>query len=142
MEQREAKPHTQYKMDAVLNLSSKELTADERRELASPTLRKLPIKEIIIGVETLIKTANIPTETAMDLRNTTIREIDRMERLEKKKPTKPNLTKQEWSAVKTLAADTERRIVKGDKGDKSIVMDYGLQSTSTGQRQRDNNSYE
>ena len=31
--------------------------------------------------------------------------------------------------MKTLAADTDRRIVKGDKGDKSIVMDYGLEAT-------------
>ena len=30
--------------------------------------------------------------------------------------------------MRTLAAEKDRRIVKWDKGDKSIVMDYGLEA--------------
>ena len=124
---------TRYKTDAVLNLSSIDLSADETRVLAqgfifSPTLRELPIRDIIIGVEALVKTGKITQEIATDPRNTTITEIDRMQRREKQKPSKPNLSKREWAAVQTLAAEKDRRIVNGDKGDKSIVMDYGLEA--------------
>jgi hypothetical protein len=134
MAQRNNNKEMQFKMDAVLNRSSKELTAVETRILARgfkfrPSLQRLPIKDIVIGIETLIKTAKMPPETATELRNITITEIDKMQRTEKRKPSKPNLSRQEWQAVKTLAADTDRRIVKGDKGDKSIVMDYGLEAT-------------
>ena len=72
----------------MLNLSSIDLSADETRVLAqgfifSPTLRELPIRDIIIGVEALVKTGKITQEIATDPRNTTITEIDRMQRREK-----------------------------------------------------------
>ena len=118
-----------YKTDAVLNLSSKQLSTVQTNVLARgfkfrPTLRTIPIQDIIIGIESLIKTAKLSTETATNLRNTTIKEIDRMERRENRNPTKQNLSKREWSAITSLAAERDRRIIPADKGDKSIVMDY------------------
>ena len=92
------------------------------------TLQQLPIKDIIIGTETLIKTAGIKPDVATKLRNMTIKEIGRMQDLEKHRPTKKNLTTREWKTVKTVAADTSRRVVLADKDDKSIVTDYGLEA--------------
>ena len=46
----------------------------------------------------------------------------------KSRPTKKNLSIKEWKAVKAIAADTTRRIVPADKGDKTIVTDYGLEA--------------
>ena len=51
-----------------------------------------------------------------------------MQGLEKRRPTKKNLTTREWKAVKTIAADTSRRVVQADKGDKLIETDYGLEA--------------
>ena len=121
----------------MLNLSSVPLSANEINVLTRgfkfrPTLylEDLPIKEIIVATESMIKTANISSDTATKIRNTTIKEIGRMQDLEKRRPTKKNLSTKEWKAVKTLAADTKRRIVPADKGDKTIVTctDYGLQA--------------
>ena len=51
-----------------------------------------------------------------------------MERLENRNLTKQNLSKRVWSAITSLAADRDRRIIPADKGDKSIVMDYGWET--------------
>ena len=51
-----------------------------------------------------------------------------MERRENRNPIKQNLSKREWSAITSLAADRDRRIIPADKGDKSIVMDYGWET--------------
>ena len=69
MAQRNNNKEMQFKTDAVLNRSLKELTAVETRILARgfkfrPSLQRLPIKDIVIGIETLIKTAKMPPETA------------------------------------------------------------------------------
>jgi len=133
MAQKQTRPALNLKLDAVVNLSSKKLSEDETNVLARgfkfrPTLQQLPIKDIIIGTETLIKTAGIKPDVATKLRNMTIKEIGRMQDLEKRRPTKKNLTTKEWKAVKTIAADTSRQVVPADKGDKSIVTDYGLEA--------------
>jgi hypothetical protein len=117
--------------NAVINLSSKGLSQDETNVLARgfkfrPTLKELPIREIIIATETLIKTASIPPPTAAHLRNTTLTEIEKMKDREKRKPTKMNLSSREWKAIKKIADDKERIVIPADKGDKSVVMDYGM----------------
>ena len=68
--------------NAVINLSSKGLSQDETNVLARgfkfrPTLKELPIREIIIATETLIKTASIPPSTAAHLRNATLTETEK-----------------------------------------------------------------
>ena len=133
MSERKNRPAVQFKMDAVLNLSSKELSPEEKRVLARgfkfrPTLNEIPVTDLIIGTETLIKSANIPADVATKIRNITVVELKRMQSLEKRRPTKKNLSKKEWVAVQSLAADKITRIVPADKGDKSIVTDYGLQA--------------
>ena len=91
-------------------------------------MNEIPVTELIIGTETLIKSANISADVATKIRNTTVVELKRMQTLEKRRPTKKNLSKKEWVAVQSLAADKTTRIVPADKGDKSIVTDYGLQA--------------
>ena len=118
-----------YKLGAVINLSSVDLTEDETRVLSRgfkfrPTLRELPIQEIIIGTEALIKSAKVEPDIAIRLRGKVSKEIDRMLALEKRRPTKQNITKKEWVAVHRLKQDQERIIIPADKGDKSIVMNY------------------
>ena len=74
-----------YKIDEVLNLSSKQLSTVQTNVPARgffkfrPSMQSIPIQDIIIGIESLIQTAKLPKETATSLRNTTIKEIDRME---------------------------------------------------------------
>ena len=51
-----------------------------------------------------------------------------MEWREYRNPTKQNLSKTEWSAITSLAADRDRRIIPADKSDKSIVIDYGWET--------------
>jgi hypothetical protein len=101
------RPIVKYKLDAVLNLSSKDLTEDEARVLARgfkfrPTLTQLPIKDIIISTEALIKTAKIAPNVATRMRTKVAKEIDRMQDRERRRPTKQNLTTKEWKAVKNL----------------------------------------
>ena len=67
----------------------------------------------------------IDPSTATRLRNTIITEIDKMKDLEKRRPTKQNMSKLEWTAVYEMANDHESIIIPADKGDKSIAMDYG-----------------
>ena len=86
-----------YKLDAVVNLSSKELTEDEIRVLARgfkfrPTLKQLPIKDIIISTEALVKTAKIPQDVAMRMRTSVAKEISRMQDRERRRPTKQNIS--------------------------------------------------
>ena len=98
-------PPVKYKLDAVLNLSSKYLTEDEARVLARgfkfrPTLAQLPIKDIIISTEDLIKTASIAPDVATRMRTKVAKEIDQMQDRERHRPTKQNLTMKELKAVK------------------------------------------
>ena len=93
MAQKQKRPAPNLKLDSVVNLSSKKLSEDETNVLArgfkfTLTLQELPIKDIIIGTETLIKTAGIKPDVATKLRNMTIKEIGRMQDLEKRSPTK------------------------------------------------------
>ena len=115
-------------LDAVLNISKKELTEDETRVLARgfkfrPT-PNLPIKDVIIGTEALIKTTKVAPEIANHMRSRIVKELNRMQDLEKRRPTKPNMSPKEWVAVNNLKKDKETIIIPVDKGDKSIVMDY------------------
>ena len=91
MSMKEKKPSMKFKLDAVLNLSSKKLSQEEAQILARgfkfrPTLEELPIKDIIVATETLIKTAGISDDTATKIRNMTIKEIGHMQDEEKDRP--------------------------------------------------------
>ena len=66
---KKAEPSKKLILDAVLNLSSVPLSANEINVLARgfkfrPTLEDLSIKEIIVATESMIKTVNISGDTA------------------------------------------------------------------------------
>ena len=76
---------------------------DETRVLARgfkfrPT-PNLPMKDIVIGTEALIKTAKVALEIANHMRSRIVKKINWMQDLEKRRPTKPNLSKKEWVVV-------------------------------------------
>ena len=79
-----------------------------------------------MGTEAYIKTAKVALGIANHMQSRVIKEIDRMQAREKRRPTKQNMTPKEWVAVHKLKADTDRIIIPADKGDKSIVMEYSL----------------
>ena len=85
--------------------------------------KELPIQEIIIATENLIKTASIPAEIPTHMRNTVITGI------EKRKPMKSNLSTKEWKAIKKIIENNEQIAITADKGHKSIMMDYGMEAT-------------
>ena len=58
------------------------------------------------------------------IRNAIVTEFHRMQKLEKIRPSRSNLNKAEWSAIKQLRECKQRIIISADKGDKSIVMDF------------------
>ena len=77
------RPKKQYKLDAVLNLSSRQLSKEETEVLAlgfnfRPSLPDLPIKDYIVATESYIKKANLDETTGAEIRNAIIRETDRM----------------------------------------------------------------
>ena len=85
--QKPDKPQMRYKLDAVLNLSKKELAEDETRVLARgfkfrPT-PNLPIKDVIIGTEALIKTTKVAPEIANHMRSRIVKELNRRQDPEK-----------------------------------------------------------
>ena len=93
-------PQKRFKLDAVLNLWKKGLTEDETRVLSRgfkfcPTLN-LPIKDVIIGIGALIKTTDVAPEIANHMRSRIVKELNRMQDLEKRRPTKPNMSPNEW----------------------------------------------
>jgi hypothetical protein len=61
-----------------------------------PTLEELPIRDITIGTETLIKTAGVQPDVAMRLRNIPIEAKGWMQDQEKCRPAKQNLFTKEW----------------------------------------------
>ena len=110
--QKPDRPQMRYKIDAVLSLSKKELTEDETRVLARgikfrPTPNP-PIKDFIIGTEALIKTTKVAPEIANHMRSRIVKELNRMQDLEKRRPTKPNMSPKEWVAVNKLKKDKEK----------------------------------
>ena len=86
----------------------------------------------MIGIETLIKTAKMPPETATELRNITITEIDKMQRTEKRKPSKPNLLRQECQAVNTRCRYGQQN--RDKRGRLLWTMDWKLRSVKREQR--------
>ena len=116
--------------DAILNLSDKPLLDSQERVLARgfkfhPSLTKIPEIEMITATESVITTSKMNKEKAALLRNTVVTELKRMHHLEKKRPTKSNLSPAEWAAVKQIREDNSLIVIPADKGDKTIRMEYG-----------------
>ena len=80
---------------------------------------------MITATESVITTSKMNKEKAALLRNTVVTELKRMHHLEKKRPTKSNLSPAEWAAVKQIREDKCLIVIPADKGDKTIRMEYG-----------------
>ena len=125
-----------YKMDAVVNLSKDPLTEDQARVLARgfkfrPTLNELPLEQFAMETERVIKGTKMDPGTAALLRSSVLIEMQRMKEFGKRKPTKSNLLKADWVAIKQLKSDTERIIIPADKGDRTIRMDFAYDEKIT-----------
>ena len=126
----EGKEGRNLKMDAVLNLSDKPFSEAQRRVLARgfkfrPTIPGIPVLDIVTATESVIIKSKMEMAQAALLRNTVVTELKRMERMEKQRPTKSNLSKEEWAAIKQIREDHDTIVIPADKGDRSIRMEYG-----------------
>jgi len=125
------KPSMNFKMDSVLNLSSRDLTETEIKVLARgfnfrPSLPDLPILDYIVAAEAYIKDANLDDVNAALLRNTIVNHVEQMKIKQKYKPARSNMSTEEWKALKSLQNDNSIMIIPADKGNKTIVLDRDL----------------
>ena len=81
-------------------------------------MKALPVHDIIVATEALIKTAKVDQNLETRLRSKVAKEMDRMKALEKRRPTKQNMTRKEWVVVHKLKQDQDRIIIPADKGEK------------------------
>ena len=115
----------------VLNLSSRQLSDTEIRVLARgfnfrPSLPDLPILDYIVATEAYIKDANVDEVNAALIRNTVITHIEKMKVKQSYKPTRSNLSPDEWKALKSLRNDHSIMIIPADKGNKTVILDRDL----------------
>ena len=104
------------------NLSSRQLTASEESVLKrglnfAVTPSKIPVVDMIVGIETACKYINPNSEEATTLRT----ECTRI--LKSAKPPKSNISKEELQALSSLKQDSSIIILPADKGRSTVVMD-------------------
>ena len=119
---------TQYKLDAVLDLTTRRLTEAEKKVLSlgpkfRPSLPHIPFDEYIIATESFIKSNKLDPEEATKLRLTVQNELTKIQQKSIYRPPKCNLNAQDWAAIKSLKNDKTIIIIPADKGNKTIVMD-------------------
>jgi len=117
-----------YKLDAVLNLSSKTFTRDELRILSlgfnfRPSLPAFPTQDYILATEAHIKSANLSSEDSALLRNAVVNELERIHKKLAYKPPRSNFLPRDWALIKALKADDSIIIIPADKGNKTIILD-------------------
>jgi hypothetical protein len=88
-----------------------------------PSLPDIPIKDYIIATESYIKRTNLDETAGAEIRNAVIREIERMQFNNRKKPQKTNLSPAQWHAVRALKDDQSIIIIPADKGNKTVILD-------------------
>ena len=94
------KPTMNFKMDSVLNLSSRDLTETEIKVLAEgfnfrPPLPDLQVLDYIVAAEAYIKDANLDDVNASLLRNTFVNHVEQMKNKQKYKPARSNTSTEE-----------------------------------------------
>lgn len=119
---------TQYKLDSVLDLTTRRLTETEKRVLSlgpkfRPSLPHIPFDEYIIATESFIKSNKLDPEEATKLRLTVQNKLTKIQQKSIYRPPKCNLNAQDWAAIKSLKNDQTIIIIPADKGNKTIVMD-------------------
>ena len=121
-------PPTQFKLDSVLNLSSRQLSNTELKVLSlgfkfRPSLPILPIQDYILATETYILKANLDDTTSTLLRNAVFNEISKIHTKLKYTPQKSNLSPEDRAAINTLKHDDSIIIIPADKGNKTVILD-------------------
>ena len=122
----------------VVNLSQQPLTQAQETVLAhgpnfAVTLRTPPFREYITAAEVACQSLK-PSE-ADEFRA----EIARI--FKQTKPAKPNISKEEWKAIKELRSDKEHLVVTADKGVVLVVMDKKEYILKMNQLLKDTNAY-
>ena len=122
----------------VVNLSQQPLTQAQETVLAhgpnfAVTPKTPPFKEYITAVEVACQSLK-PSE-ADEFRA----EIARI--LKQTKPAKPNISKEEWKAIKELRSDKEHLVVTAGKGVALVVMDKKEYILKMNQLLEDTNTY-
>jgi hypothetical protein len=122
------RPPMQYKLDSVLNLSSRTLTPDETRILSlgfnfRPSLPHFPTQDYIFATESYIKSKNLSSEEGAHLRNTVIHELHKIQSKIKYRPPRSNLSPRDWKIINALKSDDSIIIIPADKGNKTIILD-------------------
>jgi AraC-like DNA-binding protein len=118
----------QYKLDAVLNLSSRHLSDIEIRVLSlgpkfRPSLPEFPLEQYILATEQYIQSYRLEPAEATILRSTVANDLTIISRKNTYNSPKCNLTPREWAAIKALKADQSIIIIPADKGNKTIILD-------------------
>ena len=123
----------------VKNLSSRPLTETEEEVLRkglnfaiAPS--SIPKNEIAAGIESGIQ--HLPEEEKTRLR------VQVCNVLRYAKPSKRNLSKEEWTALSTLRRDKSIIILKADKGNSTVVMDRRSYEQKVNELLQDRQVYE
>ena len=128
-----------FKVDSVLNLSSRQLTNVEINVLARgfnfrPSLPDLPILDYVVPTEAYIRDSQLDEVNAALLRHTVINHIEKMKAQQKFKPPRSNLSPAEWKALRSLRNDNSIIIIPADKGNKTVVLDRDIYLAKLEQR--------
>ena len=107
-------------VEAIVNISKRQLTTPEKLVLNkglnfATTIKRIPYLDLIASIEDAI--FKIPKARADEIR-WKVRQA-----LEKPKPPKPNISKTERKAFKSLQDDNRIIILPADKGNATVVMD-------------------
>ena len=104
----------------VVNLSKRTLTAEETNVLS-------------LGMNFALVPQSSPVEAIIQQTEPTLRRLDKPmadeirleihQALKKHKPAKPNISRQDLSAIKALRQDKSIHILRADKGNATVVMD-------------------
>ena len=121
-------PPPKFKLDSVLNLSSRQLSILETNVLGrgfnfKPSLPHLPIVDYAFATEAYIHDAGLTiVVNAAVLRNTVLTHIEKMKVKQTFTLVKSNLSAEGWKPLKSLQSDNSIMIILADKGNKTVYI--------------------
>nr|XP_054753538.1 uncharacterized protein LOC129259262 [Lytechinus pictus] len=116
-------PPTETTKDTVINLSRHQLTQAEHKVLSlglnfAVAPKKIPFSDIVQQVEPKLRFLSKAAANEIRLKVTNA--------LSDAKPPKPNLSKEEHSAIQDLRRNQSIHILQADKGNATVVMDQDV----------------
>nr|XP_054772286.1 uncharacterized protein LOC129280268 [Lytechinus pictus] len=116
-------PSTQATKDTVINLSRHQLTQAEHKVLSlglnfAVAPKKIPFSDIVQQVEPKLRFLSKAAANEIRLKVTNA--------LSDAKPPKPNLSKEEHSAIQDLRRNQAIHILQADKGNATVIMDQDV----------------